>query len=273
MAPGCPPDFVEVGAELAGAAGRIVLQYFRQGLAVEDKQDLSPVTIADRKAEAAMRAILRERLPSHAIYGEEEGLEVGHGDGEWFWVLDPIDGTKSFITGKPLFGTLIALLHRGVPVLGVIDQPVLRERWIGVQGQPTTLNGTPIRVRPCKDIASAYMYSTTPHMFVGQADDAFQRIRSKVKMPLYGCDCYAYGLLAAGHVDLVVEADLKPYDYMALVPVIEGAGGHITDWRGNSLNWSPFVLEDGEVQLAAGEVVAAGDSAVHRAALAALAWH
>ncbi|KAF6260129.1 hypothetical protein COO60DRAFT_923288 [Scenedesmus sp. NREL 46B-D3] len=205
--------------------------------------------------------------------GSSSSVDGSGGGDEWLWVLDPIDGTKSFITGKPLFGTLISLLHDGVPVLGMIDQPVTRERWVGLAGQPSSLNGRPIRVRGCGDIANAYMYSTTPHMFAGQTEQAFHRVRDAVRIPMYGCDCYAYGLLAAGHCDLVVEADLKPYDYMALVPIIEGAGGVITDWSGRQLRWQ---VQGGDVaaaiKAAPGEVLAAGDADTHRQALQLLAW-
>lgn len=180
-------------------------------------------------------------------------------------------------TGKPLFGTLIALLHNGVPILGIIDQPVLRERWLGVAGQQSTLNGQPISARHCSEVGSAYLYATTPHMFEGPSEAAFNRLRDAVRIPMYGCDCYAYGLLAAGLCDLVAEADLKPYDYMALVPVIEGAGGVITDWHGQPLRWqaqggSSGSGADGGVHACPGEVLAAGDAAAHRQALDLLAW-
>ncbi|EFN53278.1 hypothetical protein CHLNCDRAFT_58575 [Chlorella variabilis] len=167
---------------------------------------------------------------------------------------------------KPLFGTLIALLHRGEPVLGIIDQPILKERWVGVAGQRSTLNGQPISTRECGAVGDAYLYATTPHMFAGDTEAAFNRVRDAVRIPMYGCDCYAYGLLAAGYCDLVVEADLKPYDYMALVPVIQGAGGVVTDWRGQPLRWQ------GDVAACSGEVVAAGDARAHQQALELLQW-
>jgi inositol-phosphate phosphatase/L-galactose 1-phosphate phosphatase/histidinol-phosphatase len=137
------------------------------------------------------------------------------------WVTQPRAPRCFLPAGKPLFGTLVSLLHRGTPVIGIIDQPITRERWVGVAGQPTMLNGRPIKTRHCQDVASAFMYSTTPHMFSGDNEVAWQRVRDAVRIPLYGCDCYAYGLLAAGQVDLVVEADLKVYDYMALVPIVQ----------------------------------------------------
>ena len=163
-----PAEYVTLAADLVDAAAEITVKYFRTPLEIDDKNDASPVTIADNGAEAAMRALVRERFPTHAIFGEEEGIELGEGGAqEWTWVFDPIDGTKSFITGKPLWGTLVALLHNGEPVLGVLDQPVLKERWVGVKGTESTLNGEPISVRPCKSLGDAYLYSTTPYMFEG----------------------------------------------------------------------------------------------------------
>ena len=186
-------------------------------------------------------------------------------------MFDPIDGTKSFITGKPLWGTLIALLHNGEPVVGILDQPYLRERWVGVAGTPSTLNGAPISTTAKSALSDAYMYSTTPLMFQGANATAYERLKAKVKIPMYGCDCYAYGLLAAGFADLVVEADLKPYDYMALVPIVIGAGGTFTDWTGAPLRWvAPHGDGDGDHVAFQGEVVAAGCAAVHAAALDAL---
>jgi inositol-phosphate phosphatase / L-galactose 1-phosphate phosphatase / histidinol-phosphatase len=243
---------------LADAAGTIVRRYFRQPIAVEQKSDATPVTAADREAEAAMRALIAARFPQDGILGEEQdGVRL---DSERIWVLDPIDGTKSFIAGIPLFGTLIALVERGTPVLGVIDQPILRERWIGVAGTPSTLNGAPVRTRLCPDLGSASLYSTTPDMFRGTDQAAFQRLKGAVKTVRHGADCYAYAMLASGFVDLVVEADLKPYDYCALVPVIEGAGGSISDWRGRPLGLGSD-----------GRVVAAGDSGLGAKARAVLA--
>ncbi len=248
------PRFVQLANELADAARPIAARYFRTGVTVDDKSDLSPVTIADREAETAMRELLTREVPDHGVFGEEHGAV--RTDAEYVWVLDPIDGTKAFITGLPLFGTLIGLFHKGKPVLGIIDQPILQERWLGVDGERSTLNGKPISVRACAGIASAYMYSTAPSMFAGGHARPHQALTEKVKLFRWGGDCYAYGLLAAGHVDLVVEADLKLYDYAALIPVITGAGGVMTDWKGKALDMQSD-----------GAVVAAGDPAVHRAAL------
>uniref|UniRef100_A0A7S2VT40 Histidinol-phosphatase n=1 Tax=Zooxanthella nutricula TaxID=1333877 RepID=A0A7S2VT40_9DINO len=180
-----------------------------------------------------MRQRILARYPSHGVYGEELGQ--WQTEAEFVWVLDPIDGTKSFITGKPLFGTLIALLRHGRPVLGVVDQCVLGERWVGANGE-TRLNGARVRCRGAARLADSMLYATTPHMFApGVEERRFARLRDRVKRPLYGCDCYAYALLASGFVDLVVEADLGVYDYCALVPVVTCAGGRMSDWNGQEL--------------------------------------
>ena len=214
--------FADVAGRLADTAARIAMKYFRRDLAVDDKTDLSPVTGADREAEAAMRDILGAAFPEHGIYGEELGkVRI---DAEYVWVLDPIDGTQSFVTGKPLFGTLIALTRRGVPVLGVMDAPALNERWIGIAGRPTTFNGAPARVRGCAELGQAWLYATSPQMFPGGDFDAFERLRARVRRAVYGAECYAYGLLASGHVDLVAEATMQPYDFLALAPIVTGAG-------------------------------------------------
>jgi histidinol-phosphatase len=253
-----PAELVALANSLADAARPIAARYFRTPVTVDDKSDQSPVTIADREAEMAMRTLLGKHVPAHGIFGEEHGVE--RADAEYVWVLDPIDGTKAFITGLPIFGTLIALLHRGVPVLGIIDQPISKERWIGANGRPSTLNDKPIKVRACAALDKAYMYSTAPLMFPGPTAKRHEALAEKVKLFRWGGDCYAYGLLAAGHVDLVVENSLKLYDFAALVPVIKGAGGMITDWKGRELD----IHSDGSV-------LAAGDPAIHRAASAVLA--
>ncbi|KAI3765077.1 hypothetical protein L2E82_15101 [Cichorium intybus] len=217
-----------------------------------------PVTIADRVAEEAMISIIRESLPSHAIYGEENGWQCTEKSADYVWVLDPIDGTKSFITGKPLFGTLIALLHRAY----------FKRKMGGYNWKNTTLNDEEISTRSCPKLSQAYLYTTSPHLFNGDAEVAFARVRDKVKVPLYGCDCYAYTLLASGHVDLVVESGLNPYDFLLLIPVIEGAGGVITDWKGNELSW-----EASSTSLPTSfNVVAAGNKELHQQAVDCLKW-
>ncbi len=247
-----------LAAALADAARAVIRPYFRQKLAVDDKSDHTPVTVADREAEAAMRQLIMAQFPDHGILGEEHGAT--RVDAEHVWVLDPIDGTKSFISGVPLFGTLIALTRRGVPILGVIDQPISGERWCGALGHASTLNGTPIRTRACVELAAASLFCTTLDMFQGADAAAFRRLKAAVKLPRYGADCYAYGLLAAGFIDLVVESQLKPYDYCALAPVIAGAGGVMTDWQGRALD----LRSDGRV-------IACGDPALAGAARALLA--
>jgi inositol-phosphate phosphatase/L-galactose 1-phosphate phosphatase/histidinol-phosphatase len=250
---------IALAHRLADAAAAAILPHFRNGMAVEQKGDMTPVTAADRAAEAAMRAILARDRPADGVLGEEEGLRQGIG--RRLWVLDPIDGTRAFVAGRATFGTLIALLDDGIPVLGVIDQPVARERWVGrLDSQMgTTLNGMPLRVRPCADLAHARAATTSPAAFSASGHSAFQRIGAQVADMLFGGDCHNYGLLAAGHLDLVIEEGLQPWDWAALVPIVKGAGGHISDWRGR-----PLFLGAG------GQVVAAGDRRVHEAALARL---
>jgi inositol-phosphate phosphatase / L-galactose 1-phosphate phosphatase / histidinol-phosphatase len=251
------PEFTALAHALADAAGVVARRYFRQTIAIEDKPDLTPVTVADREAETAMRRLIEARFPDHGIIGEEHGRT--RDDAEFVWVLDPIDGTKNFISGIPLFGTLIGLARAGRPVLGIIDQPVLRERWLGIAGAAATLNGAAIRTRPCAALASATLYSTSPDMFQGADAARFARLKDQVKLARYGADCYAYAQLASGFIDLVIERDLKPYDFCALVPVIEGAGGAIVDWEGNALTLR-----------SSGRVIACGDRRLAAQARAAL---
>ena len=216
-----------------------------------------------------MREVIENYFPEHTIYGEEYGAhlpgrESGTDEAKFVWVLDPIDGTKSFITGKPLFGTLVSLVYDGEPILGIIDQPVLGERWVGVKGHKTLFNSKEVSVRDCESLGSAYLYATSPDMFQGSTALSFEHVCTKVRTPLYGCDCYAYGLLSMGFCDVVCEADMKPFDYMALVPIVQGAGGVITDWNGKPFDH--FDLSNVE----ATEVLAAGNKAVHQQALEAL---
>lgn len=234
-------------ADLAGAAIRPL---FRGEWSEERKADRSFVTEADRAAEAAMRRLIEAEFPRDGIIGEEYGT-WNEGAGRQ-WVLDPIDGTTSFIAGRPIFGTLIALLQDGWPVIGIIDQPIAGERWVGRIGQPTTFNGKSAQARPLKDIGDAVLATTSPHLFIDEEADAFMQVAKKVaeKKIIYGGDCYNYGLVASGHIDVVIEAGLKLYDYAALVPVVEGAGGMMADWQGNPLDASSD-----------GTVIALGDPA------------
>lgn len=258
MAEPCPQSFIDLAHRLAEASAEVIRRHFRTPVAVDDKADDSPVTIADRDSEAVMRALVEAECPNHGIVGEEHGTT--NRDAEWVWVFDPIDGTKAFITGKPSFGTLIALLHGGVPVLGVINQPIIHERWVGAVGHGATLNGTPLKTRACDDVAKAALYTTDPVMFKGGDMDAYRRLESRVKLRRFGADCYAYGLLAGGWVDLVCEADLKLYDFAAVMPIITEAGGLVTDWTGKV----PGFDTDGRI-------LAAGDARCHDQALRALA--
>lgn len=252
MADRCPVDLLAFAERLADRSGEVIRKYFRQPFDIDSKDDDSPVTIADREAEASLRALIAATYPDHGIIGEEFGRE--RADAEYCWILDPIDGTGSFVTGKPIFGTLIALWHRGEPLLGAIDQPITGERWVGAVGHGTTFNGKPTGVRACSGLAAAALDATDPRMF--DDEPRFEQIRQKVARNRWGSDCYAYALLASGHIDLVIETDLKLWDYATLVPVIEQAGGTITDWRGHPLR-----------QGAAGHVLAAGDARVHAEAL------
>jgi inositol-phosphate phosphatase / L-galactose 1-phosphate phosphatase / histidinol-phosphatase len=245
------PDFeaaLTLAGELADTARAIALRHFRTPLDVQSKGDGSPVTIADRGIETRMREMIRAAFPAHAIRGEEFAPEGG---GEFAWVLDPIDGTKSFVTGFPLFGSLIALTQDGRPVLGVIEAPVLAERWVGAEGRDTLFNGKPVRTRDCRALEQSVIYTTTPETFDARERPLFEALASKAALRRYGGDCYLYGMLAGGHCDLVIEVQLKPHDFMAVVPVVHGAGGWISDWQGQTLN----PASDGRVVAAATEAL------------------
>lgn len=254
-------ELVAAAEAAADAAGAVIRPWFRRGLTVEAKADLSPVTEADRAAEAAMRSVLREHFPDHAILGEEGGREAGAG--AWEWVLDPIDGTRAFVTGRPTFTVLVALRHGGRPVLGLVDQPVTGERWIGVAGAPTRFRGPlggAAGCRPCARTDLAELSCTAPEIFPPDLLPRFDRLRRAARRVTWGGDAYAYGLLALGLVDLVAEATMQPWDWAALVPVVEGAGGLVTDWAGRP-------LEPG----GDGTVLAVGDPALLAPAVALLA--
>ena len=231
-----PTDYLDVALAAADAAAEAVRPYFRTGLTADDKSDDSPVTLADRAAEQAMRAVLGERSPGHGIIGEEFGA-TGAGEG-LRWLLDPIDGTRAFITGRTTFGTLIALVEDETPLIGVIDQPITRERWVGVAGRPTVFTGPlggKAGCRPCGSLGQAELSCTSPDIFTAETRPGFDRLRAAVRRTSWGGDCYGFGLLALGQIDVIVESGLKPWDWAALVPVIEGAGGSVTDWAGNPL--------------------------------------
>ncbi len=230
---------------LADAARPIALRHFRTPLQVETKSDSSPVTIADRAIEDQLRARIEACFPDHGIFGEERGQSEA--DHRYTWVLDPIDGTKSFISGMPTFGTLVALCVDGLPKIGLIDMPALSERWIASPGGPALWNGVPCRTRPCRALRDAILYTTSPDAFTPHEWDLFDAVSRDAKLRRFGGDCYSYGLLASGLIDAVVEAGLYPYDIMAAVPVIEAAGGVVTDWTGKRLD----LHSDGRVVAAA----------------------
>lgn len=249
--------FAALAEKMADTVRPVLLRYFRDDIAYDVKADASPVTIADREAETLIREIILAECPDHGVFGEEHG--ASQLDATYVWVIDPIDGTKSFVTGKPLFGTLIALLRDGVPIIGVIEMPALAERWVGVAGRQTTLNGRQVQSRTGSELRKAWLYATSPQMFTGADAGSFERLRLACYTAVYGADLYAYGLLARGRVDVICEASLKPYDYCAVVPVVQGAGGIITDWQGQPLGLSSN-----------GRLLACGDPALHAVALAAL---
>ncbi|MDE2462557.1 MAG: histidinol-phosphatase [Alphaproteobacteria bacterium] len=256
------PRTIEFAHRLADRAGEVIRPFFDQPLEVEDKAKagaFDPVTAADRGAEAALRTLIGAAYPDDAILGEEFGETRGTSGRRW--VLDPLDGTRAFITGQLLWGTLIALEAGGERVLGLIDQPVLRERFFAAPGQALRIRPSgqrPLRVRACSSLAEAIV--TTTHPFSTFEDDEarrFERVARAARMSRYGGDCYGYALLASGYTDLVIEAALRPWDVAALIPIIEQAGGLITDWHGR-----PLPL-DGDYFA----VVAAGDRRVHDEAL------
>lgn len=225
-----PRAFIE---ELAEASARVIRPLFGSAaLTIETKSDLTPVTAADRGAEEVMRTMITQRFPAHGILGEEFGAT--HTDAEWVWVLDPVDGTKSFATACPLFGTLIALLHRGQPVLGAIHQPVLGQLVIG-DGTTTTLNGKPVRCRGTRSLAQS-TFLTTDWLAPAKHQDgaAFAATVARAKVVRTWGDAFGYLLVATGWADVMCDPVMNPWDIAALIPVIRGAGGVITDWQGGS---------------------------------------
>ena len=252
-----PAEFLTLARNLVDISRPILRGYYRTKLDIIPKGDESPVTKADRECEAALRAAINKAFPAHGIIGEEFGAE--RADAEFVWVLDPLDGTRAFVTGRPTFGTLIALTQGGKPVLGVIDMPILSDLWIGAKGHATTLNGETVKARPCAALKDAYFSAALPQMFQGADRARHEKIATSAKSATYGGDCYQYGMVATGFIDLVVEKTLGIYDYLPLVPVLEGAGAIITDWAGK-----PLDTKSGDA------VVAAGDRRILDQALAIL---
>ncbi|MEM7543865.1 MAG: histidinol-phosphatase [Pseudomonadota bacterium] len=239
---------------LADAARNIVSQYFRRTYSIDSKSDQTPVTVADREIEARMREMIAAQFPDHGIFGEEFGKTQA--DAHHVWVLDPIDGTRSFITGMPVFGTLISLLENRQPVFGMIEMPALGERWWGGVEIGARCNNERVVVSGCESIEDCRLATTSPGMFDAEQQKAVERVVDRTVNFRYGGDCYNYATLASGYLDLVIEADLKPYDFCALVPVVESAGGVITDWQGARLT-----LES------TGEVIAAATPELHAQAV------
>jgi myo-inositol-1(or 4)-monophosphatase len=250
-------DFSSFIGRLAGVSGEAILPFFRTALAVDNKKvgGFDPVTAADRAAEQAMRTLIRENFPGHGILGEEYGSE--RNEAEYVWVLDPIDGTKSFITGMVAWGTLIGLMRFGEPVFGMMNQPFTREQFSGDGGAAHyqgPAGSRDLHVRACASLDDAILSTTSP-LLMNPSDRAdFVRLENTVKLSRYGGDCYAYCMLAAGLIDLIVETEIKPYDIVAIIPIVTGAGGIVTTW------------ENGPPQTG-GRIVVAGDRRVHEAAL------
>src|SRR5690606_34914828 len=245
------PSLVSGAHALADAADAIARRYFRAPVKSLWKEDATPVTLADQEIERAIRAIIAERWPTHGIFGEEEGQHNISAD--YVWVIDPIDGTRSFMAGKPQFATLIALCHKSIPVLGIVSQAITKERWLGIAGQPSLLNGDQIRTRSCHRMEEGWLATTSPHYFTDDGKRGFSHVQRLAKETLYGGDAYNYALLAGGGLDAVIEEGLKPYDALALAPIIAGAGGCMTDWQGLPLTitMSGRVLASATPQLAA----------------------
>lgn len=243
------------GESLADEARTLFAPHIGLAPTVEVKADRSLVTALDSAIEVRLRERIQARFPAHGILGEELGPE--RLEAEAVWVLDPIDGTAPFIAGMPVFGTLIALLWRGRPVIGVMDFPVTHDRWVGVQGRPTRHNGAPCRTRACDALESAMLTTSNPDFYAAAERPAFEALRTRTRWRIYGGCCLAYGLLAAGRTDVAIDAGLKLYDYAPFVPVIEGAGGVITDWQGRSLS----------LHNPSRRIVAAGDARRHCEAL------
>jgi histidinol-phosphatase len=255
-------DFAAFVEELARVAGDAIRPYFRTALGVENKSRgnvFDPVTAADRAAEQAMRALIRSTFPDHGVIGEEFGDD--RPNAPYVWVLDPIDGTKSFIAGMPAWGTLIGLLKDGAPVYGMMHQPFIGESFFG-DGQGARYRGPAgdrrMAVRACAGLADAVLFTTSPMLMRDDERARYGSVEKRVRLARYGGDCYAYCMVAAGYVDLVIEAGLKAHDIVPLIPIIEGAGGVVTDWNGESA-------------LDGGRIVVAGDKRVHAEALKLLA--
>lgn len=255
-----PENIWTFAESLREAAVPIVQQFFRSSdLAVTQKSDVSPVTLADQQIERRWREMIQSTYPDHGIIGEEEdSLGI---DRDFVWVLDPIDGTRAFVGGFPMFTNLFALMYRKEPVFSGINVPVTQECWTGslADGGRVTFNGEPLGERPARSLAQSVLSATAPEMFSTEQFKRFSTLKAVCMDLRYGADAYAYGLVALGSVGVVAEASMKPWDYMALIPVVEGAGGVVTDWSGDRLTLDSD-----------GTVLAAATPELHREALALL---
>lgn len=252
-------DILDLAGRLADAARPVTLAKFRSGILHDTKSDASPVTEADREAERTMRALIESERPNDGIFGEEFG--VTNPDADTIWILDPIDGTKAFITGKPIYGTLIGTVSAGKAIAGVIDSPATDDRWIGAQDRPTIFNGEVVETRKGRALKDAWVTATSHTMFTTENVGRFEALTAATQHTTYGSECQGYGFLACGWLDLVCEDTLAPYDYAALIPIIEGAGGFITDWNGAPLGFGAG--PDSK----SGSVIAAADAQLHAAAV------
>jgi len=246
----------EFANALADIASKITKKYFRKNFSEENKSNDTPVTIADREIENAICKAIIKKFPNHGIIGEEYGSINENAD--YKWIIDPIDGTLSFVIGRPIFGNLIALSYQNKPILGIINQPITDERWIGIKNKTSKLNNKIIRTRKCDNIENAILCTTSPAFFTGNDLEIFKKITAKTKYQnqqgvIYGGDCYLFGLLAMGLIDVIIESGLNNYDFMALIPIIESAGGIISDWDGNILDLNSD-----------GRVIACGDKKMHK---------
>lgn len=235
--------------ELADAAKQVTLAHFRQKVEVNFKSDASPVTVADKTCEATLRGLIEKKYPDHGIIGEEQSAKITSSD--WQWILDPIDGTRNFISGMPLYGTLIALLRAGKPVLSIVDVPALDERWSATAKMPTHCNNMTVTTRNITELNQAIVGWTSPDIFSASEKPLVERIYQQARQATLNGDCYLYARLASGDIDVVFESGLKPFDYMALILVVQQAGGVITDWQGNALTLENYAQTGGQVLAAA----------------------
>ena len=226
-------EYIDFINKLADKSDEIIAKYYRKDFSIDEKSDRTPVTIADREVEQELRNMINQQYPEHGIIGEEFGSE--NTDAEYVWILDPIDGTVSFTVGRPLFCNLIALTKNNKPILGLINQPIVKDRFIGGKNTDAKLNQGIIKTRNCKKLSNAIIATTGPNYFSEDELLTFNKIESYTKRVVYGGDSYNYALLAAGNLDIVMESGLSIYDYAALIPVIEAAGGVVTDWSGNDI--------------------------------------